>query len=94
MFFPVIVKCFLSISPLCLSKHIHIIHTTKPLNTGHSRSLKFCPLFGGVRYSEGEKKGRKKIFVHQLITMYVHKTFIQCNNDICDIFVLFVCIII
>jgi len=28
-------------------------NTVKPLNTGHSQSLKFCPLFGVVHYSEG-----------------------------------------
>jgi len=36
----------------------------------------------------------KNKFVYQLITMHVHITFIQCNNGICNIFVLFVCIII
>jgi hypothetical protein len=28
------------------------IYTVKPLDNGHSRSPTFCPLFGGVRYSE------------------------------------------
>jgi hypothetical protein len=32
---------------------LEILNTVKPLNSGHSRSPKFCPLFGGVRYSEG-----------------------------------------
>jgi len=27
----------------------YIRYTMKPLNTGHSQSLKFCTLFGGVR---------------------------------------------
>jgi len=38
----------------------------KPLNTGHSRSLKFCPLFAGVF------RGREKNSFYQSITVRVH----------------------
>jgi len=32
---------------------ISLTNTVKPLNTGHSWSLKCCSVFGGVQYSEG-----------------------------------------
>jgi len=35
-----------------LESYTYIVLTVKPLNTGHFRTLKFCPLFWGIHCSQ------------------------------------------
>jgi len=47
-----------------------IIYTVKPQNTGHSQLLKYCPLFGFIRYLEGTDCSLLTLSIHSIKTFF------------------------
>lgn len=53
-------------------KRFFNMSTAKPLNTRHSRSLKYCPLFGDVLYLESADCSLLKLSIHSIKHIFNH----------------------
>lgn len=72
------------------ARRVHIkcklyVGTIKPLNIGHFWLLKFCPVFGGVRYSEGlslKSNGNRLIYQKISNTGRYHCIYLFAINSV------------